>query len=324
VAADAEPRAAAVGAAEVASSGRLDPTRHAIALVLCCPLISLLRPCAGTAACAGSALHAELSLHREARPPRHVGRGGPAAPCWETFPAAGETGRAAAAEVLAPAAFRSLGAVDGGDDGIIAPAAWAPGEAACRRLRALRTHVTPQRAHGTAAAAGAQLAGFGAQQGKLIAEHCRRWGFVVVQGVLPPRGRRRPGCVAAPSTPSALRAPTPARSPSPTPAQDDARTHLSPEQTSRCLMYGSPRLLGALQSIYGPDFVPFAESLALMQPDTGAAFQFHQDAFGLNVGIYLSPSTRSNGCLWAIPGSHTGGRLNVPAPASPPPPCRPR
>jgi hypothetical protein len=196
VAADAEPRAAAVGAAEVASSGRLDPTRHAIALVLCCPLISLLRPCAGTAACAGSALHAELSLHREARPPRHVGRGGPAAPCWETFPAAGETGRAAAAEVLAPAAFRSLGAVDGGDDGIIAPAAWAPGEAACRRLRALRTHVTPQRAHGTAAAAGAQLAGFGAQQGKLIAEHCRRWGFVVVQGVLPPRGRRRPGCVA--------------------------------------------------------------------------------------------------------------------------------
>jgi|EP01047_Picozoa_sp_COSAG01_P018187 hypothetical protein len=129
---------------------------------------------------------------------------------------------------------------------------------------------------------------------------------------------------AAPSTPSALRAPTPARSPSPTPAQDDARTHLSPEQTSRCLMYGSPRLLGALQSIYGPDFVPFAESLALMQPDTGAAFQFHQDAFGLNVGIYLSPSTRSNGCLWAIPGSHTGGRLNVPAPASPPPPCRPR
>jgi hypothetical protein len=176
VAADAEPRAAAVGAAEVASSGRLDPTRHAIALVLCCPLISLLRPCAGTAACAGSALHAELSLHREARPPRHVGRGGPAAPCWETFPAAGETGRAAAAEVLAPAAFRSLGAVEGGDDGIIAPAAWAPGEAACRRLRALRTHVTPQRAHGTAAAAGAQLAGFGAQQGKLLAEHYRRWG----------------------------------------------------------------------------------------------------------------------------------------------------
>jgi ectoine hydroxylase-related dioxygenase (phytanoyl-CoA dioxygenase family) len=103
-------------------------------------------------------------------------------------------------------------------------------------------------------------------------------------------------------------------------------------------MYGSPRLLGALQSIYGPDFVPFAESLALKQPDTGAAFQFHQDALGpvgpvstgrgeergLNVGIYLSPSTRSNGCLWAFPGSHTGGRLNVPAPASPPPPCRPR
>jgi hypothetical protein len=127
--------------------------------------------------------------------PRH-GRGGPAAPCWGTFPAAGETGRAAAAEVLAPAAFRSLGAVEGRDDGIIAPAAWAPREAAYRRLRALRTHVTPQRAHGTTAAAGAQLAGFGAQQGKLLAEHYRRWGFVVVRGVLPPRGRRRPGCVA--------------------------------------------------------------------------------------------------------------------------------
>eukprot|EP01047_Picozoa_sp_COSAG01_P132564 COSAG01_NODE_62453_length_284_cov_1.356757_1_plen_66_part_10 len=55
-----------------------------------------------------------------------------------------------------------------------------PGAAACRRLRALRAQVTPQRAHGTIAAAGAQLAGFGAQQGKLIAEHYRRWGFVVV------------------------------------------------------------------------------------------------------------------------------------------------
>jgi hypothetical protein len=33
------------------SAGRLGPTRHAIALVLCCPLIFLLRPCAGTACC---------------------------------------------------------------------------------------------------------------------------------------------------------------------------------------------------------------------------------------------------------------------------------
>ena len=85
VAADAGRRAAAVGAPEVASAGRLGLTRHAIALVLCCPLIFLLRPCAGTA-CLRSALHAELSRHR----PRPAGRHATWAPsllgdlpgCW--------------------------------------------------------------------------------------------------------------------------------------------------------------------------------------------------------------------------------------------------
>ena len=44
----------------------------------------------------------------------------------------------------------------------------------------------------------------------------------------------------------------------------------------RASRYGSPRLLGTVQAIYGSDFVPFAESLVLKQPDSGAGFRFHQ------------------------------------------------
>ena len=90
------------------------------------------------------------------------------------------------------------------------------------------------------------------------------------------------------------------------------------------VMYGSSRLLSTVEAIYGSDFVPFAESLVLKQPASGAGFRFHQDALrtepfggalgeerGLNVGIYLTPSTRKNGCLWVIPASHALGRLDI-------------
>eukprot|EP01048_Picozoa_sp_COSAG05_P021155 COSAG05_NODE_3807_length_1829_cov_8.721473_1_plen_338_part_00 len=119
---------------------------------------------------------------------------------------------------------------------------------------------------------------------------------------------------------------------------DDSRTYLhagqqfvlnrinAPLPMSETLrtMYGSPRLLSTVEAIYGADFVPFAESLVLKQPDSGAGFRFHQDALreepfgtaqgeerGINVGIYLTPSTRSNGCLWSIPGSHAVGRVDI-------------
>ena len=42
----------------------------------------------------------------------------------------------------------------------------------------------------------------------------------------------------------------------------------------RC--YGNPRMLRAVERIYGEDFCPFAESLVLKNPHDGAGFTFHQ------------------------------------------------
>ena len=80
--------------------------------------------------------------------------------------------------------------------------------------------------------------------------------------------------------------------------------------------YGSPKLLACASSLYGPDVVPFGQSLVLKPPHDGAGFSFHQDTGisadfpydwqdqrGVNFGIYLHPSTAENGCLHVVPGS---------------------
>eukprot|EP01052_Picozoa_sp_SAG31_P032648 SAG31_NODE_3601_length_4085_cov_1.880582_4_plen_93_part_00 len=77
--------------------------------------------------------------------------------------------------------------------------------------------------------------------------------------------------------------------------------------------YGNPNMLTAVQRVYGSDFCPFAESLVLKYPTDGAGFTFHQDALrsgpyevgqqeelGMNCGIYLTPSSKSNGCASKI------------------------
>ena len=84
--------------------------------------------------------------------------------------------------------------------------------------------------------------------------------------------------------------------------------------------YGNPKLLGTVQDIYGPDFVPFAESIVIKMPENGAAFAWHQDGNfktgpvperGVNFGIYLNPSTEQNGCLHVIPGTHRQGKVDI-------------
>ena len=86
--------------------------------------------------------------------------------------------------------------------------------------------------------------------------------------------------------------------------------------------YGNPRLLGAVNSLHGPHFVPFAESVVIKLPDHGAPFDWHQDGSfktgwqderGINFGIYLHESNERNGCVYAIPGSHKKGRADLSA-----------
>ena len=92
---------------------------------------------------------------------------------------------------------------------------------------------------------------------------------------------------------------------------------------------GSPRLLGAVQDIYGPGFVPFGESYVVKAPGDGAGFAWHQDTGisvdfpypwqperGINLGIYLHDSTVDNGCLMVVPGSH-GSKVDMAATAPP-------
>ena len=87
------------------------------------------------------------------------------------------------------------------------------------------------------------------------------------------------------------------------------------------IVYANPKLLGLVETLYGREFVPFAESIIVKQPQDGAGIPFHQDGKthpevrrrGLNVGIYLQPATEDNGCLRVVPGSHLTGVVNVKA-----------
>ena len=86
--------------------------------------------------------------------------------------------------------------------------------------------------------------------------------------------------------------------------------------------YANPRLLQAVEALYGPDWVPFAESIVIKLPHLGAPFAWHQDGRfatgevperGVNFGIYLYDSDQSNGCLYVVPDSHRGGRVDIAA-----------
>ena len=87
-------------------------------------------------------------------------------------------------------------------------------------------------------------------------------------------------------------------------------------------VYANPCLLQAVEALYGPDWVPFAESIVIKLPHVGAPFAWHQDGRfatgemperGVNFGIYLYHSDESNGCLYVVPGSHRNGRVDIAA-----------
>jgi ectoine hydroxylase-related dioxygenase (phytanoyl-CoA dioxygenase family) len=96
----------------------------------------------------------------------------------------------------------------------------------------------------------------------------------------------------------------------------------------------SARLLATAWSVLQRPFWPRGGSLVVKLPQEGAEVRWHQDIPYLywssgghpstgrpvthpvpnfNTDIYLEPSTRENGCLWAIPGTHRNGTVDVDA-----------
>jgi hypothetical protein len=86
-----------------------------------------------------------------------------------------------------------------------------------------------------------------------------------------------------------------------------------------------PDMLAVAESLNGPDFVPYNDTIFLKEPSVGAAVAWHQDGtthwshrdwdpdiHGFNFMAQLCRTTAANG-LWVVPGSHQGGRIDIPA-----------
>ena len=93
-----------------------------------------------------------------------------------------------------------------------------------------------------------------------------------------------------------------------------------------CLrLYGHPHLLRAAESLNGPDFTPFADSIWIKEPGLGTSVAWHQDGtthwghrrwhediHGFNYMAQLHPTTPEN-ALWVVPGSHKRGKIDIKA-----------
>ena len=90
------------------------------------------------------------------------------------------------------------------------------------------------------------------------------------------------------------------------------------------LLYGHPQLLKVAETINGPDFTPFTDALWIKQPGLGASVSWHQDGtthwdrsdldggtHGFNFMTQLYDTTSAN-ALWVVPGTHHGGKINIP------------
>ena len=88
-------------------------------------------------------------------------------------------------------------------------------------------------------------------------------------------------------------------------------------------LYGHPKLLAVAESINGPDFTPFKESIFIKQPGVGGAVSWHQDGLthwsspaweedihGFNFQLQLYPCSALNS-LWVVPGTHKLGRVDI-------------
>jgi len=85
-----------------------------------------------------------------------------------------------------------------------------------------------------------------------------------------------------------------------------------------------PSMLRVAESLNGPDFVPYNDSIFLKEPGLGAAVAWHQDGtthwespdwdpdiHGVNFMAQLARTTAANG-LWVLPGSHRAGHIDIP------------
>ena len=93
-----------------------------------------------------------------------------------------------------------------------------------------------------------------------------------------------------------------------------------------CLrLYGHPDLLRAAETLNGPDFTPFADSIWIKEPGLGTSVAWHQDGtthwnhprwhediHGFNYMAQLYPTTPEN-ALWVVPGSHKRGKIDIEA-----------
>ena len=86
-----------------------------------------------------------------------------------------------------------------------------------------------------------------------------------------------------------------------------------------------PKMLRVAESLNGPDFVPYNDSIFLKDPGLGAAVAWHQDGtthwdnpdwdpdiHGVNFMAQLCRTTAANG-LWVVPGSHRLGHIDISA-----------
>ena len=91
-----------------------------------------------------------------------------------------------------------------------------------------------------------------------------------------------------------------------------------------CLrLYGHPQLLAIAETINGPDFTPFTESVIVKRAGLGPSVAWHHDGtthwdspdldegtHGFNFMAQLYGSTAENG-VWVLPGSHKLGKLDI-------------
>jgi ectoine hydroxylase-related dioxygenase (phytanoyl-CoA dioxygenase family) len=86
-----------------------------------------------------------------------------------------------------------------------------------------------------------------------------------------------------------------------------------------------PGMMRVAESLNGPDFVPYNDTIFLKEPGRGAAVAWHQDGtthwsnpnwtpdiHGFNFMAQMCRTTPANG-LWVVPGSHRAGHIDIPA-----------
>lgn len=76
-------------------------------------------------------------------------------------------------------------------------------------------------------------------------------------------------------------------------------------------LLGAPQILGAVQSLLGPNFVPTYEAMVFKEQGDGQPIRWHQDVVHprrhriFNLDLYLDPSVSGAGALMVLPGSQT-------------------